>query len=137
MAELFNSSHTAVLLDGKPYFGRTEVATELGGLLADFGMKTKGFSAEEVKKPFVIEEEEVLDFLTHWLKESCAVNLYVLYARTASRLQKEVTFITNSYQAKQQQPIHPSRMTNEDFIAAQTAAAEVPPPEVTVSKELN
>lgn len=96
MTELFNSSHTAVLLDGKPYFGRTEVATDLGGLLADFGVKAKGLSAEEAQKPFMIEEEEVLDFLTHWLKESCALNLYVLYARTASRLQKEVAFLANS-----------------------------------------
>lgn len=46
MAELFGSSHTAVLLDGKPYFGRTEIATELGGLLADFAVKAKGLSAE-------------------------------------------------------------------------------------------
>lgn len=79
----------------------------------------------------MIEEEEVLDFLTHWLKESSSLNLYVLYARTASRLQKEVAFLANSYLAKQQQPIHPSRMTNEDFAAAQTAA-QTPPPEPPV-----
>jgi hypothetical protein len=55
MAELFSSSHTAVLLNGKPYFGRAEVATELGGLLVDFGIKTKGLSNEMAKKPFMIE----------------------------------------------------------------------------------
>jgi len=41
---------------------------------------------DEAKKDYFISEEEVLDFLTHWLKEESNANLFVLYARTRQRL---------------------------------------------------
>jgi len=37
---------------------------------------------------FVINEEEILDFLTFWLKQDMENSLFVLYARTRQRLEQ-------------------------------------------------
>ena len=67
---------------------------------------------EQAHEEFYIAEEEILDFLTFWLKEEGSI--FILYARTQERLAQETKFITS--QSHLASVVHPSRMTAQEIV---------------------
>ena len=54
-----------------------------------------------------LEEEEVLDFLSFWLKELENRDFFVLYCRTEEKLKKEMEYLISQASSKTRK-FHPS-----------------------------
>lgn len=52
--------------------------------MLEYAKKAREIPEEQAHEEFYIAEEEILDFLTFWLKEES--NIFILYARTQERL---------------------------------------------------
>lgn len=85
--DLFNNNYTSVIKDHLTYLKRPEeVAVHIGNTLINYGQQAKEMTFEQAQMEFSINEEEILDFLTFWLKQESGSSLFILYARTTRRL---------------------------------------------------
>ena len=82
MKECFDTKYTEIMFEGGKYFDKVK-ADSIEGVVKNYYVKVK----EVGEKDFVIgnawvEEQEILDFLSFWLKEFEEQEFYVLYCRT-------------------------------------------------------
>lgn len=59
----------------------------------------------------MVNEEEILDFLTFWLKKEAENEIFVLYARTSERLEQEAKVLLNKSMVKV--GVHPCRLSKQ------------------------
>lgn len=113
LTELFTSKHTLIIKQGNDYLKKSiaEIQVDVGHHLLEYAKKCKDMNAEQARQAYFISEEEILDFLTFWLKEQPKV--FILYARTQERLSQESKLLTN--QSHLQTVVHPSRMTAQEI----------------------
>ena len=89
MQKLFSTQYTAVIRDGQDYFGATNAeqrVKEIEETIKMYYVVSKDMDeADFVLNNVRVEEEEILDFLSYWLKEKETDHFRVLYCRTVEK----------------------------------------------------